>query len=157
MKNKSNNNDVLSFSAVIEFTSDHSNDTIDVTVSKSLDDLTYDEVEDAVYTAVDKRYGYSAEDFIDDDRKCPYSIVDIVINADDGVWPVVSETADIKGLKKTSSFEKFLVLPWATYGLTPECALWMAMKEDGSVDADEPFDYDKYHALVEAVNGAKRR
>lgn len=143
-----------SFSAMVMFLDDSEEETFDVELSKKLEDLTYDEVIDAIYDAVDKKYGYTSEDFEEVGNE-PYKVIDIVVNDEDGTWPVVSEDADIEKLKKELDVEKFAVLPWARYGLTPECKLWMAMKEDGIVGEDEPFDYEKYHALVEAVNEKK--
>ena len=100
--------------------------------------------------AVDEKYGYAIEDFEDRDNE-PYKVIDIVVNDVDGSWPVFPDDADIEKLRRELDVEKFAVLPWARYGLTPECKLWMAMKEDGIVDEDEPFDYEKYHKLVSDI------
>lgn len=143
---------LLSFSAVVEFADDNSNEIVDVEINKNINALTYDEVEDAIYQAIDKKYGYSIEDFEND---VPYSIVDIVINEDDGSYPVVPEDADDSELKESQEFTKYLVLPWVTYALTPEAKLWMNLKDNGIIDEDEPFDYEKYHNLVEAMNEKK--
>lgn len=140
----------LSFSAVIEFSNDNSNETVDVEIAKSIDNLTYDEVENAVCDAIDEKYGYSIEDF--EDGQSPYDIVDIVINEDDESYPVVPEDADFKKLDKELDVKKYLVLPYARYSLTPECKLWMKMRENGFIGEDEPFDFEKYHKLIEAVD-----
>ena len=143
----------LSFSAVVEFADDNTNETFDVEIDKSIDNLTYDEVEDAVWNAVDKKHGYVIEDFEDNDP--PYRIVDLVVNEDGESYPVVPEDADMSKLDKELDVKKYLVLPWATYSLTPESKLWMKMKDNGVIDGDAPFDYEVYHELVEAANEKK--
>lgn len=102
--------------------------------------------------AVDKKHGYTINDFEDDS---PYSIVSIVINEDDESYPVISETDDDSELKQSGVYNKYLVLPWALYELTDEAKLWMKLKENGIIDEDEPFDFEKYHSLVEVVNENK--
>ena len=151
MKNEAISNK-LSFSAVIEFADDNSNETFDVEIDKGLDNLTYDEVEDAIWNAVDKKHGYTSEDFEDDS---PYSIVDLVVNEDGESYPVVPEDVDVSKLDKELDVKKYLVLPWARYTLTPECKLWMTMKDNGLIGEDEQFDYEVYHELVEAANEKK--
>ena len=148
MKTKYTPTNKLSFSAVVEFADDNTNDTIDIELDKDISSLTYDEVEEAICNEVDQKYGFSIEDFEDDD---PYRIVDLVINEDGESYPVVPEDADLKTLDKELDVKKYLVLPWARYSLTPECKLWMKMKENGFVGEDEPFDFETYHKLVEDV------
>lgn len=145
-------NNKLSFSAVIEFTEDHSNETIDVELDKNIDNLTYDEVEDAICNLVDEKYGYDIEDFEDD---TPYNIVDIVINEDGESYPVLPEDANLDNFDKELDVKKYLVLPWAKYSLTPECKLWMKMQENELIGENEPFDYEKYHKLVEVISEKK--
>ena len=137
MKTKYTTTNKLSFSAVVEFEDDNTNDTIDIELDKDISSLTYDEVEEAICNEVDQKYGFSIEDFEDDE---PYHIVDLVINEDGESYPVVPEDADLKTLDKELDVKKYLVLPWARYSLTPECKLWMKMKENGFVGEDEPFD-----------------
>lgn len=149
MKTKDTTINKLSFSAVVEFANDNTNDTIDIELDKDISSLTYDEVEEAICNEVDQKYGFSVEDFEDDD---PYCIVDLVINEDGESYPVVPEDADLKTLDKELDVKKYLVLPWARYSLTPECKLWMKMKKNGFVGEDEPFDFEAYHKLVEDVN-----
>jgi len=153
-KIEDNENVKISFSAMVMFLDDGEEETFDVELSKKFEDLTYDDVIDAIYNVVDERYGYTIEDFEDRDNE-PYKVIDIVVNDVDGSWPVFPDDVDVEKLKKELDVEKFAVLPWARYGLTLECKLWMAMKEDGIVDEDEPFDYEKYHSLVEVVNEKK--
>ena len=148
MKTKYTPTNKFSFSAVVEFADDNTNDTIDIELDKDISSLTYDEVEEAICNEVDQKYGFSIEDFEDDD---PYRIVDLVINEDGESYPVVPEDADLKTLDKELDVKKYLVLPWARYSLTPECKLWMKMKENGFVGEDEPFDFETYHKLVEDV------
>lgn len=152
-KIKDNENSNTSFSAMVMFLDDGEEETFDVELSKKLEDLTYDEVIDAIYDAVDEKYGYEPEDFEETDNE-PYKVIDIVVNKDSESYPVVPEDK-IDKLDAELDAKKYLVLPWARYGLTLECKLWMAMKENGIVDEDEPFDYEKYHKLVEVVNEKK--
>ena len=141
MSNKSH------FSAIVQL-KDGFEDQFDVTLDKKDVNLTYDEVYDAVCKAVDTEYGFSISDFEDDE--VPYEVVDIVINEDGKSYPVVSESdvASIDELKADKECKKFLVLPDALYSLTPECKMWMQLKEAGIIDEDAPFDFAKYHALV---------
>ena len=152
MKTKDTPTNKLSFSAVIEFEDDNTNDTIDIKLDKDIGSLTYDEVEEAICNEVDQKYGFSIEDFEDDE---PYRIVDLVINEDGESYPVVPEDADLKTLDKELDVKKYLVLPWARYSLTPECKLWMKMKKNGFVGEDEPFDFETYHKLVEGISEKK--
>lgn len=142
-----------SFSAVVMFLDDGEEETFDVELNKPVESLTYDEVEEAIWNAVDEKYGYAAEDFEDDNA--PYEVIDIVVNEDGESYPVVPEDTDFKKLEAELDAKKYLVLPWARYSLTPECKLWMTMKENGIVDENESFDYEKYHSLVEVVNEKK--
>lgn len=143
------NDNMTSFSAVVKFDDGHE-DTYDITLNKGIDALTYDEVVNAFDDAVDKSMGYSFSDdeVMDPDFKLPYEIVDIVINEDGESYPVVAEDADTSALSKSTVFEKYLVLPYATYSLTPECKLWMKLKENGMLKEDAPFDYDTYHDML---------
>lgn len=151
MKTETDKEYVSSFSAVVMFLDDGEEETFDVELSKPVEELTYDEVDDAVCQAVDEKYGYTAKDFEDEDY-VPYNVIDIVVNEDGESYPVVPEDADIEKLKAELDVKKFLVLPWAKYALTPECKLWMKMKETHIISEDEPFDYMKYHKLVETID-----
>lgn len=147
MKNKS------IFSAVVKFDG-NTEEVFDVEINKPECKLTYDEVVDAIDDAIVNKYPeYEiCPDCIDDDYECPYEIVDIVINDGEESYPVIAEDDDDSELKKSKAFTKYLVLPYATYSLTPECKLWMKLKENGIISEDEPFDYEKYHKMVEDVN-----
>lgn len=146
-----------SFSAVVKLPEryDYEEVTIDIELDKDEEHLTYDEVEDAIYKNVDEQYHYSSsidDSNIDDDSLFP-EIISIVINSDDGEsYPVISESMDDGELKKDGAFTKYLVLPDAVYSLTPECALWMEMKNAGIISEDAPFDFAAYHKLVEKAN-----
>ena len=133
------------FSAIVQM-KDGSEDQFDVTLDKNATDLTYDEVYDAICNAVDAEYMFSAEDFEAEDDS-PYSVVDIVINADGESYPVVSESDDVEQFTN-AGYQQILVLPNALYSLTPECKMWIKLKEAGIIDEDAPFDFAKYHALV---------
>lgn len=144
-----------SFSAVVELPQSYDQDeiTIDVELDKDEEHLTYDEVEDAIYKKVDELYHYMPESIddlyesYDEDEEWP-SIVNIVINTDDGSYPVISESMDDSELKNDKTFIKYLVLPDARYSLTPEAKLWMDLKKNGIIDEDAEFDFEKYHKMV---------
>ena len=141
-------NDKSYFSAIVQM-KDGFEDQIDITLDKHDVDLTYDEVYDAVCNAVDKEYKLDCT-LEDEDNEPPYEVIDIVINVDGESYPVVSESdvASIDELKADKECKKFLVLPDVLYSLTPECKMWMQLKEAGIIDEDAPFDYAKYHSLV---------
>ena len=139
MKNKSH------FSAIVQLKNGFE-DQIDVTLDKKATDLTYDEVYDAICNAVDAEYMFSIKDFETEDDS-PYNIVDIVINEDGESYPVISDSDDVEQFTN-SGYQKILVLPNAQYSLTPECKMWLKLKESGIIDKDAPFDFAKYHALV---------
>ena len=78
--------------------------------------LTFDHVEDAAYDMIEKLY---PEDYY------PKATIDgfMFIKNDDGEWcPVVREGDDdgISFLKKSKEYNAFLILPEATYSLSPE-------------------------------------
>jgi len=140
-----------SFSAVVELPEDYGRDeiTIDVELDKDEEHLTYDEVEDAIYSKVDIMFGSTYGDDGYEREDYP-SIVNIVINADDGEsYPVISESMDDSDLKKDTAYTKYLVLPDAHYSLTPECKLWMELKKEGILDEDAPFEFEKLHKILE--------
>lgn len=146
-----------SFSAVVELPYDYDYDynevTVDVEFDKDEEHLTYDEVVDAVYYKVDKMFGYKSyedEEEYEFEREDYPTIVSLVINADDGEsYPVISESMDDSELKKDKAFSKYLVLPDAKYYLTPECKLWMELKKEGILDEDAPFEFEKFHKILE--------
>lgn len=135
------------FSANVVF-KDGFDETIDVVIDKDETSLTYDEVENAIYDAVDNKHHFVDVDFEED---APYHVSDIMVLTDEGIYPVVPEDFDMKAIDNDKQYDKYLVLPYARYSLTPECKLWMKMKENGILDEDEEFDYDEMHKLVEAV------
>ena len=140
-----------SFSAVVELPEDYGRDeiTIDVELDKDEEHLTYDEVEDVIYSKVDIMFGSTYGDDGYEREDYP-SIVNIVINADDGEsYPVISESMDDSDLKKDTAYTKYLVLPDAHYSLTPECKLWMELKKEGILDEDAPFEFEKLHKILE--------
>lgn len=131
----------MQFSAVVEF-SDGENYTFDVEVAGDKSTIVYDDVEDAIYKAVEKEYPT-----YDDDPD--YKIVDIV-NYNDGVsYPVVPDDKTKAELElEFDPGTKVLILPRACYALTPECRLWLELKDTGIIDEDAPFEFDKYHEMV---------
>lgn len=149
-----------SFSAIVELPREYDNRevTIDVTLDKDEEHLTYDEVEDAINKEIELQYNVpdsslDIDELEDDDYP---QILDIVINADDGEsYPVISESMDDSELKKDKVFTKYLVLPEAVYELTPECKLWMDLKQNGIIDEDAPFKFEKYHKMVEKTTLTK--
>lgn len=146
-------NKKTTFSAVVEF-NDGFEDTYDVELDKDICELTYDEVENAICNLVEKEHHYvfTDEDFANPKFKLPYKIVDIVINVDGNSYPVVPEDFDDTELKQSNVYEKYLVLPYARYSLTPECELYMDLISKGLIDKDSsPFDFDTYHSLLKQV------
>ena len=145
-----------SFSAVVELPKNYNNEevTVDVMLSKGIDELTYDEVEDAIYDKVDKEYGIEhGLDDIDelDDNEFAH-ILSLVVNDDDGEsYPVLSESMDDSELKASKAYSKYLVLPNAVYSLTPEAKLWAELKSNGIIDDDAPFDFEKYHKIISSA------
>lgn len=144
------------FSAVVELPDNynHSEVTVDVEFDKDEEHLTYDEVVDAIYKTVDKVF--SCRSYEDDEEEYEFeredypTIVSLVINADDGEsYPVISESMDDSELKKDKAFSKYLVLPEARYYLTPECKLWMELKKEGIISKDAPFEFEKFHKIIE--------
>ncbi len=141
-----------SFSAVVELPhlSEPEEATVDVELDKDEENLTYDEVEDAVITKACEENGYD-EDFYADRDMFP-QIVSLVVNADDGKsYPVLSESMDASELKASKEYDKYLVLPEARYSLTPEAKLWMMLKDEGLIGEDAQFDFDAYHELVTSM------
>lgn len=140
------------FAAVVELPYGGEEVNVKVELDKDETSLTYDEVTDAIYNKVAEEHGcpdplLPSDELDDEDFP---RIVDLVIyNADDGeYYPVISESMDDSSLKDSIVYTKYLVLPDATYSLTPECKLWMELKQKGIIDEDAPFDYEKYHQIV---------
>lgn len=132
----------MQFSAVVEF-SDGENQTFDFEISGDESVIVYDDVEDAVYKAVEKEYSVYEGDDID------YKIVDVVLYKDGVPCPVVSDDKTKDELKREfSPGTKILILGRARYALTPECKLWLELKDAGIIDEDTPFEFDKYHEMV---------
>lgn len=142
-------NKKTSFTAVVEL-EDGFEDTFDVEFDKDESSLTYDEVEDAICNLVEKEHGFKFDDdeLADPEFDLPYKIVDIVINDNGESYPVVPEDFDDTELKQSFVFDKYLVLPYARYGLTPEYKLYVDLMNKGIIDEDAPFDYGKYHSIV---------
>ena len=142
-------NKKTTFSAVVEF-NDGFEDTYDIELDKDICELTYDEVEDAIRNLVEKEHHYvfTDEDFENPNFKLPYKIVDIVINDEGNSYPVVPEDFDDSELKQSNVYEKYLVLPYARYSLTPEYKLYMNLISKGLIDSDSLFDFEKYHSLL---------
>ena len=101
---------------------------------------------DVVCDAVDREYKLDCA-LEDEDGEPPYEVIDIVINVNGESYPVVSEVHDVNKLRE-EGYEKILVLPDALYSLTPECKIWMELREAGIIGSDAPFDYAKYHAIA---------
>ena len=149
------NNKKTSFSAIVKLPKDYGSieTIVDIELDKDIDNLTFDEVEDAIYRKANEEYEIEEPDIdeVDEYDEDDFTeIINIVINEDDGEsYPVIAESMDATELKKSKVYSKFLVLPDAVYSLTPECKLWMQLKEQGIIDEDAAFDYEKYHKLVE--------
>ena len=154
-----NMKNITSFSAVVQLPKAYAldditidveldKDTIDVELDKDEEHLTYDEVEDAIVQEALKKYCYDNLD----DEDYPY-ILDLVINKDGESYPVVSESMDDSKLRASKEYTKYLVIPEAQYELTPEAKLCMQLKHEGIIDADAPFDFEKYHSILEKKIG----
>lgn len=108
--------------------------------------LTYDYVEFAAMDEMDIKYPH---DYY------PKSDIDgyILIKNDVGGWsPIISEgdKDGIKDLQKSKEYDRFLILPEATYSIAPEYALYMSMVENGMIDQNKvKYDYAKMHQMLQ--------
>lgn len=125
-------------------------ETIEFSVkTKNSECLSYDEVEFAAY---DKKEIEFPEAYF------PKAEINgrIFIKNDGGKWcPVLSESdkSGISDLRNSKEYDMFLVLPDATYSLTPEYSLYKKMVENGAIDPDIfEYDYDKMHSILESAN-----
>ena len=118
---------------------------ISVTMSKPIEELTYDEVEIAISDKFDKKISSS------DQLRTELCKVQIIDEKDPNIqWPVFREDdPKINDLQKSKTYKKYLVLPNATYSLTPECKLWMKLIEKGVLEEDSEFNFEKMHSLLE--------
>jgi len=128
------------FAAVVEFKDGH-DEVIEVELSKPEEELTFDEVEEAVWTTVDKRYGYNPDDYIENDD-WPYTVEEIRVIAEDGIWRAVSESDEktINKLKADKEEKKFLVMSDARYSLTPEYRMYLDLVKCSVISEDIPFE-----------------
>lgn len=124
---------------------------IDFTIEPPAEDeghMTYDCVEFAAMDEMELRYPHDYYPKRDIDGY-------IFIKNEKGEWsPVVSESDKdgINELKKSNTYSRFLVLPDATYSITPEYALYMAMTENGIIDKDKvDFDFDKMLKMLKML------
>ena len=152
-----NNNDTISkFVAYIKTSpvDEHpENHTIYFTIKKSVDEILFDEVEEAVYSQMDKSFPEQYYPSAD--------ISDIFIFDSDNVarkYPVVCEDDKYnidklqeKMKSKKADFNKFLVLPSARYTLTAESAVYMLLKELGYIDEYEEFKIEDMKKIVDKV------
>ena len=117
--------------------------------SKEEGHLTYDFVE---FAAIDEMEIKFPRDYY------PKSEIDgyILIKNELGQWsPIVSEgdSEGIKNLKKSNKYDRFLILPEATYSIAPEYALYMSMAENGMIDKNNvDYDYAKMHQMLQKLN-----
>lgn len=111
--------------------------------------LTFDHVEDVAYEMIEKLY---PEEYY------PKATIDgfMFIKNDAGEWcPVVREGDNdgISLLKKSKEYNAFLILPEATYSLSPEYKLYIELVNGGMIDANKtPFDYDSMKKIVESIS-----
>jgi len=114
--------------------------------------MTYDYVEFAAMDEMETKYP---------NEYYPKSEIDgyILIKDDADEWyPIVSDgdKEGIKSLKKSNEYNKFLILPDATYSLSPEYLLYMSMVKNGIIDEKKvSYDHDKMHSLLEEIDGKK--
>jgi hypothetical protein len=156
-KTYTNNNDTISkFVAYIKTSpvDEHpENHAICFTIKKSVDDILFDEVEEAVYFQMDKSFPEQYYPSAD--------ISDIFIfdsDNDTKKYPVLCEDdkAKIDELQakmklKNADFDKFLVLPSAIYTLTAESAVYMLLKDMGYIDEYEEFKIEDMKKIVDKV------
>lgn len=131
----------MQFSAAVEF-SNGKNYIFDFEIAGDESTIVYDDIEDAIDKVVEKECRTSEDDL-------DYKIVDVV-NYNDGVsYPVVPDDKTENELEcEFPSGTKILILSRACYRLTPECRLWLELKDIGIIDKDAPFEFNKYHKLV---------
>ena len=117
--------------------------------SKDEGHLTYDHVEFAAMDEMDVKYPH------DYYPKCERDGC-ILIKNDDGEWsPIVSkgDKDGIKKLRKSKEYDRFLVLPEATYSIAPEFALYMSMMKNGMIDQSKvEYNYNKMHQMLQSLN-----
>lgn len=121
--------------------------TVKAEAGKDETSLYWDDVDDAAYVEAMKMYP--------SDSFPKMTVKEILIEKDfDGkkeVCPIIPESK-VAEYEKSQKYHAFLALPEYTYQLTPECELWMTLKEHGLIDEDSEFDFDKYHKILETMN-----
>ena len=124
---------------------------IEVSIAKSIEELTYDEVEFAI------TYEVSARNSAD---MLSFELQKIaIVDEDDPMlqWPVFREgDPEIKIQKKMSCCKKFLVLPNALYSLTPEYELQMKLVDEGIMSKEDEFDFERMHRVLEYADKLKQ-
>ena len=118
-----------------------------VTMSKPIEELTYDEVEIAISDKFDEKNPPT------DRLRTELHKITIVDEKDPDIqWPVFHEDdPEIDVQQKMKTCKQFLVLPNAVYSLTPECKLWMKLIEKGVLEEDSEFNFEKMHSLLEEM------
>jgi hypothetical protein len=111
--------------------------------------LTYDDVLFEALDEMERRYPRSYYPKSDLDG-------DILVEGPNGEYfPVVSEGDNeaISRLKKSKEHSMFLILPDATYSLTPEYEMYEKMVKSGVLDPQKDgFDYDEMRRVVQIIH-----
>jgi len=135
------------FSATVELGPDNAKTVrFDIEKPECGENLTYDEVESRAYGEIEKLYPYEFY------PKSELKKLEIYCSESDEWCEVLSES-DEKRIKELTSDGKnrILILPDATYSLTPECKLWMELKDSGILDEDSEFDYGKMKNILNKI------
>lgn len=114
------------------------------------EDLVWDDVEDALLKAVERDISIEVAENAE--------ILEINIVKDRNKYPVISESQskDKKLIDRLSKdADKILILPEYKYSITPEYKLWLKLFEQGIVNEDDKFDFNKMTELLTVMNGDK--
>lgn len=129
--------------------SNHRSNEITVTVEKDEEHMLWDDVECAVFDVMEKMFPMEYY------PKAEVHEV-FILDHDDKAkrYPVVRENDEeaIRGLEKSREYEKFLVLPEATYSLSPEYRLFLELNDLGLIKDGTEFDIEKMRKLLETAS-----
>lgn len=115
---------------------------------KAKENLSYDDVLDAISELVEK--DYPQEYF----PKLEVDYSTLVIYDGGGAYPVFAESeAEKMADELKGHFKKFLVLPECTYSLSEEYRLYERLVRGGMIDPDAtPFDFERMKAVLAGIS-----
>jgi len=154
-KNNSKNSCMCDFVAYIKTSPidrNPENNSIFFSIDKNEENILWDDVVDKIYGEMNKQFPEKFYPEVD-----IFGVFIFDHENQNGVerkkYPVVAESSkdEISKLNKSKKYEKFLVLPEATYRLTAECAVFMKLKELGYLSDAEEFDCEDMKQIVEIV------